>query len=61
MQSIREEVLIMTYDQQHLKSFTTHHTPVHVVYLTTSMLEIMTSLSFVFLTLIINIVVTNVP
>ena len=25
MQSIREEILIMTYDQQHLKSFTAHH------------------------------------
>ena len=32
-----------------------------LVYLTTSMREIMTSLSFVFLTLIINIVMTNVP
>ena len=31
MQSIREGILIMTYDLQHLKSFTTHHTPVHVV------------------------------
>ena len=25
MQSCREEILIMSYDQQHLKSFTAHH------------------------------------